>query len=140
MAQLVEQRIRNAWVRGSSPLIGFEIGRRTNFMDQFKNLNLKDNKNLIILIAFAVVFLAAILVGALVFHQPMVAIVVIMLLQVAIAVCLHNAELWLHGSVIIIELVIGILASRISTVIIGVILYAGTICALRFLMGEKAAQ
>ena len=23
MAQLVEQRIRNAWVRGSSPLIGF---------------------------------------------------------------------------------------------------------------------
>ena len=24
MAQLVEQRIRNAWVRGSSPLIGFK--------------------------------------------------------------------------------------------------------------------
>ncbi len=30
MAQLVEQRIRNAWVRGSSPLIGFIAGLEDN--------------------------------------------------------------------------------------------------------------
>lgn len=106
-------------------------------MDQFKKLNLKDSKNLIFLAAFAVAFIAAVLVGALAFRQPVVAIALIMLLQVAIAVCLHNAELWLHGSVIIIELIIGILASRISTVIIGAVLYAVTIVILRFLMEEK---
>ena len=33
MAQLVEQRIRNAWVAGSSPAIGsFHTGVRTNVL------------------------------------------------------------------------------------------------------------
>ncbi len=34
MAQLVEQRIRNAWVRGSSPLIGFIAGLTDNSVNK----------------------------------------------------------------------------------------------------------
>ena len=34
MAQLVEQRIRNAWVRGSSPLIGSSTGKLKKDVNQ----------------------------------------------------------------------------------------------------------
>lgn len=106
-------------------------------MDMFKKLNFKDKQNLIILAAFAVAFLAAILVGALAFHQPLVAVVCIMLLDIAIAVCLHNAELWLHGTLMIVVLIVGILVPRISMAVIAVIMYAVTICALKYLFANE---
>ena len=36
MAQLVEQRIRNAWVRGSSPLIGSNYTKKSAFGTLFR--------------------------------------------------------------------------------------------------------
>jgi len=108
-------------------------------MNPFTNIDLRNRKNIIILAAFAVVFLALILVSILVLKQPVVAICIAFILQVAIGVFLHHAEIWLHAVVILIELILGVVIPTIMTVlmILLIVMYVGTIVALKFLTSDR---
>lgn len=107
-------------------------------MDQVKSLDFKNKKTIITLAVFAVLFIGAILIGSLVLHQPIVTVTVVMLLEVCIAVCLHHVELWIHGAVLIVELIIGaLIPDRILLVVVCVVMYAVTIAALKVLYGQK---
>jgi hypothetical protein len=55
------------------------------------------------------------------------------MIEAGIAILLHNAELWIHGAAVVIQLVAGILIGRTSLMILCIVLYALTIAALQAL-------
>ncbi len=78
-----------------------------------ENLNLSDKKMVMTIAAFAVIVAAMVLIGVCVLHVPVVAMCMLVILETALAVFLHHAELWLHGVVILAEVIAGILCSKI---------------------------
>ena len=91
-----------------------------------ENLNLSDKKMVMTIAAFAVIVAVMVLIGVCVLHVPVV------------AVFLHHAELWLHGVVILAEVIAGILCSKILLVVLCAVVYvAATACLQVSDRGEK---
>ena len=103
-----------------------------------ENLNLSDKKMVMTIAAFAVIVAAMVLIGVCVLHVPVVAMCMLVILETALAVFLHHAELWLHGVVIIAEVIAGILCSKILLVVLCAVVYvAATACLQVSDRGEK---
>ena len=103
-----------------------------------ENLNLSDKKMVMTIAAFAVIVAAMVLIGVCVLHVPVVAMCMLVILETALAVFLHHAELWLHGVVILAEVIAGILCSKILLVVLGAVVYvAATACLQVSDRGEK---
>ena len=102
------------------------------------NLNLSDKKMVMTIAAFAVIVAAMVLIGVCVLHVPVVAMCMLVILETALAVFLHHAELWLHGVVILAEVIAGILCSKILLVVLCAVVYvAATACLQVSDRGEK---
>lgn len=103
-----------------------------------ENLNLSDKKMVMTIAAFAVIVAAMVLIGVCVLHVPVVAMCLLVILETALAVFLHHAELWLHGVVILAEVIAGILCSKILLVVLCAVVYvAATACLQVSDRGEK---
>ena len=103
-----------------------------------ENLNLSDKKMVMTIAAFAVIVAAMVLIGVCVLHVPVVAMCMLVILETALAVFLHHAELWLHGVVIPAEVIAGILCSKILLVVLCAVVYvAATACLQVSDRGEK---
>ena len=103
-----------------------------------ENLNLSDKKMVMTIAAFAVIVTAMVLIGVCVLHVPVVAMCMLVILETALAVFLHHAELWLHGAVILAEVIAGILCSKILLVVLCAVVYvAATACLQVSDRGEK---
>ena len=103
-----------------------------------ENLNLSDKKMVMTIAAFAVIVAAMVLIGICVLHVPVVAMCMLVILETALAVFLHHAELWLHGVVILAEVIAGILCSKILLVVLCAVVYvAATACLQVSDRGEK---
>ena len=103
-----------------------------------ENLNLSDKKMVMTIVAFAVIVAAMVLIGVCVLHVPVVAMCLLVILETALAVFLHHAELWLHGAVILAEVIAGILCSKILLVVLCAVVYvAATACLQGSDRGEK---
>ncbi len=103
-----------------------------------ENLNLSDKKMVMTIAAFAVIVAAMVLIGVCVLHAPVVAMCLLVILETALAVFLHHAELWLHGAVILAEVIAGILCSKILLVVLCAVVYvAATACLQVSDRGEK---
>ena len=103
-----------------------------------ENLNLSDKKMVMTIAAFAVIVAAMVLIGVCVLHVPVVAMGMLVILETALAVFLHHAELWLHGVVILAEVIAGILCSKILLVVLCAVVYvAATACLQVSDRGEK---
>ena len=71
-------------------------------------------------------------------HVPVVAMCMLVILETVLAVFLHHAELWLHGVVILAEVIAGILCSKILLVVLCAVVYvAATACLQVSDRGEK---
>jgi lysylphosphatidylglycerol synthetase-like protein (DUF2156 family) len=93
----------------------------------------KENRQLDIAGVFAAAVLVLILVGTLAWEEPVVPVCIALMIEAGIAILLHNAELWIHGAAVVIQLVAGILIGRTSLMILCIVLYALTIAALQAL-------
>ena len=103
-----------------------------------ENLNLSDKKMVMTIAAFAVIVTVMVLIGVCVLHVPVVAMCLLVILETALAVFLHHAELWLHGAVILAEVIAGILCSKILLVVLCAVVYlAATACLQVSDRGEK---
>lgn len=103
-----------------------------------ENLNLSDKKMVMTIAAFAVIVAAMVLIGVCVLHVPVVAMCMLVILETALAVFLHHAGLWLHGVVILAEVIAGILCSKILLVVLCAVVYvAATACLQVSDRGEK---
>ena len=102
------------------------------------DVNLGDKKVVVTIAAFAVIVAAMVLIGVCVLHVPVVAMCMLVILETALAVFLHHAELWLHGAVILAEVIAGILCSKILLIVLCAVVYvAATACLQVSDRGEK---
>jgi lipopolysaccharide/colanic/teichoic acid biosynthesis glycosyltransferase len=93
----------------------------------------KKNITMDILVVFAIFVLALILVGALGLKEPVVPVCLALILEVGIAVMLHNAEVWVHGAAVVVQLIAGVLIARAGMMILCIVLYVLAIAALQLL-------
>lgn len=89
-------------------------------------------KELIALGGALAAFVAIILISMFALKIPVVAVCVILILNVGIACCLHHEPVWLHGLVLLAELVAGILCKKIIFILLCMVIYVIAILALRY--------
>jgi len=75
------------------------------------------------LIAYGVVAIALILISHFALQIPVVAVCVIVVLEAFMAACLSRIPLWIHGLVIIANVIIGIMASKVVFMVLMVLIY-----------------
>lgn len=94
---------------------------------------LQENKNTLILFGVIVAALLVILVSIMGLKVPMVPVCVIVLIEAALSVCLHDVPIWLHGLVVIAQIVAGILCGRTIFTALCAVIYLIGILALKFI-------
>lgn len=94
---------------------------------------LKENKSVLTLFAVIVAALAVILVSILVLRIPVAAVCVIVVIEGALAACLHEVPLWLHGLNIVAQIIAGALCGRAVFMVLCVLIYLVGILALRWI-------
>ena len=94
---------------------------------------IEDNKQYLALFAVIVAALLVILVSILVLKLPVVAICIMVLMEAGIAACLQNEPIWLHGLVVLAEIIAGILCGKIVFMILLAALYVVGILVLKLL-------
>lgn len=93
-----------------------------------------ENKSMLILFGVIVAALLVILIAILGLDVPVVPVCVIVLIEAAIAVCLHDVPIWLHGLVVVAQIVAGILCHNILLVVMCVVIYLLGILTLKVVM------
>lgn len=92
-----------------------------------------ENKSMLILFGVIVAVLLVILVSIITLEVPVVPVCVIVLIEAALAVCLHDVQIWLHGLVVIAQIVAGILCGATVFMVLCALVYIVGILALRFI-------
>ena len=99
-------------------------------MEDIKGL-VKENKQHIALFGMIVAALAVILIGILVWKLPVVSVCIFVFLEAGLAVCLQELPVWLHGAVLIAQLIIGLLFGNGMFILLCALYYVVSIVVLR---------
>ena len=100
-------------------------------------MNFKQKKLIAILILVCVA-LCVVLAGTLGMGKSPVFMSVLVVLQILIALLLHDLELWFHGVLMIAEVIAGIAIDSLILVILFVILYIVVTISTKYIcVGEK---
>lgn len=98
----------------------------------------KENRRLVTMIGFCVIALAMILIGILALKENVVPVCILIIIEAAIAVMLHKAELWVHGVLVLAEIIAGILTGNIGLIILCIVVYiAATYTLKTTVIGEN---
>lgn len=92
-----------------------------------------ETQGMLVLFAAIVAAIGTVLLSILVFKIPVLVTCVMIALDVAIALCLRDVPIWLHGLVLAVELVTGIIVKRVVFMILCVVIYLLTILEMRFM-------
>lgn len=90
-----------------------------------------ENKSMLILFGVIVAALLVILIAILGLDVPIVPVCVIVLIEAALAVCLHDVPIWLHALVVAAQIVAGILCHNVILVAMCVVIYLLGILTLK---------
>lgn len=108
-------------------------------MNQDMIKRLKDSRMVLPIVLFSLLSLVMIVIGMLVLKVPVVAMCVLIILEVGLAVMFHHVELWLHGVLVLAEVIAGIVCSKALLVILCAVVYvAATVCLQMLDKGERA--
>lgn len=97
---------------------------------------IRDSLPVITVGAFVVVTVVMILLGIMACELPVVMVCTIVLLETAIAVCLHNLPIWLHCAVLLAEIIAGVVCGQVLFMVCAGIVYAMAIVTIHFLGTE----
>lgn len=101
------------------------------------SFDFQKNKKQIVLGVFCAAVLAVILISTLALKVPVVPVCLIVVIEAALAVALHQAELWIHGILIIAELIAGIVLGRIPLMILCIAIYIAATFVLQLIYGGE---
>lgn len=93
----------------------------------------KENKSMLMLFAVIVAALGVILAGIMVWKVPVAVVCIIVLLEAGLTVCLHDVPVWLHGLVVIAQIIAGILCENMVFVVLCAAIYLLGIFTFRFI-------
>lgn len=114
------------------------VAIKDKIVDLVKNVWewMKKNSLVTAVTGFAVISLVLILVAIFALQEFVVSVCVLIIIEAAMAALLHQAEIWKHGILLVLQIVAGVIINRIPLVIICVIAYVAATLALQ-LMGKK---
>ena len=98
-------------------------------MEDIKAL-VKENKQHIVLFGLIIAALAVILIGILVWKLPVVPVCIFVLLEAVLAVCLQNLPVWMHGAILIAQLIVGLLFGNGIFIMVCAVYYVVSILVL----------
>lgn len=98
-------------------------------MEDIKAL-VKENKQQLALFGIIAAALVVILIGILVWKLPVVAVCIFVLLEAGLAVCLQNLPVWLHGAVLIAQLIMGLIFGNGLFLMVCAVFYVMSILVL----------
>lgn len=98
-------------------------------MEDIKAL-VKEKKQNIALFGLIVAALAVILIGILVWKLPVIPVCIFVLLEATLAVCLQNVPVWIHGAVLIAQLIAGLLFGNGMFILLCAVYYVVSILVL----------
>lgn len=96
------------------------------YMEGMKAL-IKENKQQIALFGLIIAALAVILMGILVWKLPVIGVCVFVLLQSGLAICLQDLPVWLHGAVLIAQLLVGLIFGNGMFILVCAVYYVVSI-------------
>ena len=82
---------------------------------------------------FAVVLLAVILCGILLCKAPAVTVIIVSILEALLAICLCQSPIWLHGLVVVVNVVLGIIFHVTIFMILACLVYLAGILVIHVL-------
>ena len=91
-----------------------------------------ENRGMLTFFGVLVAALLVILISIIGLDIPAVAVCVIVLIEIAMAFCLHDVPIWLHGLVVIAQLVAGVLCHNLVFIALSAVIYLLGILTLRF--------
>ena len=98
----------------------------------------ENNTQALVLFGVIIAALAVVLISAFTLKISVVAVCIIVVLEAALAVCLHDVPIWLHGLVVIAEIVAGALCAKVVFMILCAIIYVAGILSLKVLKEARA--
>ena len=90
------------------------------------------------IIFFCAVILTLILIAILGWGEFVVPVCVLMLLEVVMAVLLHHTEIWIHGVLLALHIVVGIIIGRVPLTILCIIAYIAATLTQRMAFKDEA--
>ena len=97
----------------------------------------RDNA-LIALLAFCIIAVSVVVINVMVMELSVVSVCLLLIIEVGIAVLLHHAELWIHGVLLLAEVIAGIAMGKAVLVLLCAVIYIAATIALKYLnIGEK---
>ena len=93
----------------------------------------EDNKQYLLLFAVIVIALVAILISILALKIPVVPVCLIVVLEAAMAVCLHDVPIWLHGLAVLVQIIAGAICGKLVFMVLAALVYVVGILSLKFI-------
>lgn len=98
---------------------------------------LKTNRLITSVVGFSIVSLILILVAMIALQEFVVSVCVLIIIEVAMAALLHQAEIWKHGILLALQVVAGVVIGRIPLIVICVIAYVAATLALQLMVKKE---
>ena len=92
------------------------------------------------LIGFSLLMLIVILVSTIFLDVPVVAVCFLIVIESLLAVTLHKAELWIHGVLVIAQLIVGIVTKHWMLAALCILIYVASTCMLQFLKASESGR
>lgn len=86
----------------------------------------RTNRLVLSIIFFCAAILTLILIATLGWGEFIVPVCVLMILEVAMAVLLHRTEIWIHGVLLALHIIVGIIIARVPLTILCMVAYVVT--------------
>lgn len=94
---------------------------------------IRENKQQFILFEITAAALLLMTAGIIIWKFPVAAVCIFVLLEAGLSVCLRNLPVWLHGLVLIVQLLLGLLCGNGIFILACTFFYIISILSLRFL-------
>ena len=96
----------------------------------------RDNA-LIALLVFCIVAVSVVVINVMVMELSVVSVCLLLIIEVGIAVLLHHAELWIHGVLLLAEIIAGVALGRIVLVLLCILVYIAATFTLKLFDSES---
>lgn len=113
---------------------------QTNRMNQSRTLQKKrrkreaDYRQWIWLALFCIVWLVAVICGITICDTPVITVILVAVLETALFLCLCRSPIWLHGLVVVLNIVLGIIFQRWLFMILASIIYIAGVVLMHFVL------
>lgn len=95
---------------------------------------LKKNQILVAIAGFCIVAVIVIALCIGLMEEPVVPVCVLVIIEGAMAAMLHHVELWIHGVLVLAQILVGIFLGQLALVIMCAVVYIAATVTLKYLI------